>query len=310
MEIAVEGAPTRRRCAVLVACHDRRDVTLAGLAALEVATRGPVARDVDWQVLLVDDGSQDGTAEAVASRFPGVEILRGDGSLFWNGATRLAFETALRRDPDFFLWLNDDTTLDPDGLDRLLSTWRAARERSGGRVVVAGATRDPSTGGTSYGGLFRPHAWDPLRFDILPASEAPVACSTFNGNCVLVPREVAALVGTNDAVFRHGLGDFDYGLRCASAGCELLVAPGTVGTCRRNRQPWRDRGLPLGRRWAALVSPKGLPLREWWVYARRHGGRLWPVFFIAPYLSLARSSPTVHEDARAAARTRTAVPRR
>ncbi|MFM7143456.1 MAG: glycosyltransferase family 2 protein, partial [Alphaproteobacteria bacterium] len=273
---------------------DRCDVTLAGLSAFEAAARGPVARDVDWRVLLVDDGSRDGTAEAVAARFPAVEILRGDGSLYWNGATRLAFETARRRDPDFFLWLNDDTTLDPDGLDRLLATWRDARDRCAGRVVVVGATRDPSTGLATYGGLVRVSRWDPLRFAVLPVSAEPVACSTFNGNCVLIPREVAALVGTNDASFRHGLGDFDYGLRCAAAGCELIVAPGTVGACRRTRAPWRDPDLPVGRRWAALLSDKGLPPRAWGRYARRHGGPLWPLFFLAPYLSLARSAPSRH----------------
>lgn len=294
MVVDTPPGPARPRCAALVACRDRREVTLEGLAALEAAARHPGASDVDWQVVLVDDGSRDGTAEAVARRFPAARILRGDGSLYWNGATRLAFETARYEDPEFFLWLNDDLRLDPDGLARLLSTWREIDADRRARTVVVGAARDPSTGKVSYGGLGRPRAWDPLRLAVLPESDRPVRCATFNGNCVLIPREVAALVGTNDRAFRHGLGDFDYGLRCARAGCDLLVSPGTVGTCRRGLPPWRDAELPLARRWAALASATGLPFREWGTFARRHGGMLWPLFFFAPYLTLARSGPAVH----------------
>lgn len=292
--MAPEAASGRLRCAVLVACHDRRETTLAGLEALEAASSAPGAESVDWQVVLVDDGSLDGTSEAVALRFPGIRILRGDGRLFWNGATRLAFETALRDSPDLFLWLNDDVRLDPDGLSRLLSTWRERHRARGAKTVVVGAVRDPGTGRVTYGGLVQPRRWDPLRLAILPQSDESARCTTFNGNCVLIPREVAATVGTNDAAFRHGLGDFDYGLRCAAAGCDLVVAAGTVGTCPRDLPAWRDASLSLRRRWAALTSAKGLPFREWRRFARRHGGPAWPLLFVAPYLSLARSRPDVH----------------
>jgi hypothetical protein len=45
--------------------------------------------------------SSDGTSEAVCEAFPQASILRGQGSLFWNGGMRVAFEAAMQRDRAF-----------------------------------------------------------------------------------------------------------------------------------------------------------------------------------------------------------------
>ncbi len=111
--------PTFRRLGALLACHNRRTSTLACLAAL-FAQKG--TDDVDLQVILLDDGSTDGTAEAVRGRFPAVEVLHGDGELFWGGGMRRAFAVGLARSLDAYLWLNDDTLLDPGALASLLET--------------------------------------------------------------------------------------------------------------------------------------------------------------------------------------------
>lgn len=267
-----DRAATRPRIAVLATSHDRREVTLASLAALH-----DQEVDADLDVVLVDAGSSDGTAAAVRERFPSAHVDEAGPELYWNAGMRRAWELARQRDPvpDAYLWLNDDTILDRDAVARLLAVWRDA-----GEAIVAGATRDPDTGALTYGGVRREHAGRPLRFSRVEPGDAPVEVETINGNCVLVPATVAERVGNLDARFTHGMGDFDYGLRARCRGVTVLLAPGTVGTCAANPPSVRDAAAELRH----LRSPKGLPPREWRAFARRWAGPLWPVYFVSPYL--------------------------
>ena len=118
--------------------------------------------------------------------------------------------------------------------------------------------------------------------------DMPQQCSTMNGNCVLIPRKVRELVGELDAAFVHGAGDFDYGLRAASRGCSIWIAPGVLGECRvnGNTRPWLAAGLSLTERFRYVASPKGLPFKPWLVFTKRHMGLLWPVYWGYPYLKL------------------------
>src|SRR5262245_41763769 len=105
---------TSIRVAVLVTCHNRKPKTLGSLAALYGQQ---LEEGVQLDVFLVDDGSSDGTSEAVAVRFPAVHITRGSGDLYWVGGMRAAYEAASRADYDYHLWLNDDTILYPTAIN-------------------------------------------------------------------------------------------------------------------------------------------------------------------------------------------------
>ena len=114
---------------------------------------------------------------------------------------------------------------------------------------------------------------------------SPQRCDTFFGNCVLVPAEVAKLVGNLDPVFAHTFGDIDYGFRATKLGCTIWVAPGYIGECSRNPVggTWEDHKLPLKQRWEKMRGPKGLPPREWSVILRRQARLLWPLYLAIPY---------------------------
>jgi len=71
--------------AVLITCFNRKAKTLESLRLLFAQDLPP---DVSLQVYLVDDGSTDGTGEAIAQTYPQVTILSGTGSLFWNGGMK------------------------------------------------------------------------------------------------------------------------------------------------------------------------------------------------------------------------------
>lgn len=271
------------RVTVLLTAFNRREETLRCLERLEAQGRDAGAR---LSVVLVDDGSTDGTTAAVEARFPSVRLVAGSGELYWNGGMRLAFETAAPDDPDYFLLLNDDTHLLPGALTSMLATHRRIEAQEGRPCLVAGATRDPHTGRQSYGGLRRGGWLTPGRIRLIPPGEVVQRCDTVNGNCVLVSREVFRRVGLLDVAFTHVMGDLDYGFRAGLRGCVVVVAPGYVGECAANPGlgSWAKGRYGFLERWRRLVGPKGLPPREWLTFTSRHFGPLWVASFVWPYL--------------------------
>jgi GT2 family glycosyltransferase len=120
-------------------CHNRRKTTLNC--------------DHELSVFLVDDGSTDGTTDAVIAEFPDVTIIAGNGRLYWGGGMQLAFNAAAHHDLDLHLWLNDDVELDRDAISQLLTTYEQVRRQTAGPVIVAGAVLDPVDRSTTYSGL-------------------------------------------------------------------------------------------------------------------------------------------------------------
>ena len=265
--------------AVLMTCHNRRDVTLACLEAL-------YQQNVDFAVYLVDDGSTDGTAEAVKNLYPSVEVLQGDGSLFWVGGMRLAFGRALDAKHPYYLWLNDDTLLEPDCIQRLLETHRWLAAQGDREAIVVGSVKDPASGMQTYGGRTRPTRWYSFKFETVEAAEWPQKCDTMQGNVVLIPYAVAVKVGNVDAAFVHNLGDLDYGLRAGQAGCSVWVAPGFAATCSQNSVSgsWVDLDLSVWQRLQKVLHIKGFPMKAWMIYLSRHAGPLWFIYFPLPYI--------------------------
>jgi GT2 family glycosyltransferase len=238
---------------------------------------------------LTDDGSTDGTSEAVGARFPQVKILTGDGNLYWNGGMRVAFAEAMKGGFDYYLWLNDDTTLHRNALAHLLAAYQSATAFYDKNAIIVGSTCDSGTNEVSYGGWNSVSRVKRSKFKrVLPDVNGLMECDSMNGNCVLIPGCVAERVGNLDPVFTHSMGDIDYGLRARMMGVRNWVAPGFVGVCESNagKGLWVDKSLSYGERWKKLLGPKGLPLHEWYIFTRRHAGVIWPLVWASPYFKL------------------------
>jgi GT2 family glycosyltransferase len=238
---------------------------------------------VTLDLFVLDDASSDGTGEQIAEQFPEATLLHGNGRLYWNGGMRRAFAAAIAGDYDYYLWMNDDTRLDDGALAVLLDTERRLRAGGEEAVIVAGSTRHPETGELTYGGVVQPYRWRPLKSVLVEPGDEPRPCHTMNGNATLISRAVVSRVGNIDPAFVQQMGDFDYGLRARAAGCSVWIAPGTVGTCASHprRRPGEQ---PLGDDLRRLWSLKELSPGPWAVYSRRWAGRLWPVYWLSPYV--------------------------
>lgn len=271
------------RIAVLMTSFNRRKLTLSCLVSL---FRQEDVEDIKLTVFLVDDGCTDGTGDAVRTQFPQVRVLQGDGTLFWNGGMRLAFDAAMTEGFDGYVLLNDDSVLYDDAVQRVVACARA-QLAIGRAAIVVGSTRSPLTGERTYGGFVKRTRGLALWFDpVIPHSSEPLACDTMNGNVVFIPAQIAAVTGNLEERFRHHFGDIDYGLRAKRAGFQVVVAPGYAGECSQNTTAgsWRDASVPIAKRWKILLSSKHLLVREWLLFTRRHYGWRWIHYAASPYL--------------------------
>lgn len=198
------------RIAVLLTCHNRREITLK---CLESFFHQVLPKNTIFTVYLLDDGSTDGTGDAVRQQFSSVNVIEGSGNLYWCGGMRAAWNVAMKLDFDFYLWLNDDTILLSDALATLLGAVNAVKEKSNKcNAIIVGSTCNAATGAHTYGGCIqvRKKGFD---FKPIAPSGSLEPCDTFNGNCVLVSRAAFRELGNISPEFTHAIGDTDYGLR-------------------------------------------------------------------------------------------------
>jgi GT2 family glycosyltransferase len=252
--------------AVLLTCHNRKAKTLECLSALYVSEL-PVGTQI--KVFLVDDGSTDGTSEAVSKFYPDVFIVQGSGSLYWNRGMYLAWKTAVSHAKyDFYLWLNDDTILTSSGLCEMIDC--AVLTENGTNSIICGAICSSENQAFSYGGA------TVEGLPIEPNGEIQ-NCYKINGNCVLISKDVYEKIGNLDPIYPHAIGDHDYGLRAIKANVKVLTTRSYVAYCERNaRLPnWCYPETPILERFKSLYSPLGNSHPKYFfIYEKRHFGIL------------------------------------
>ena len=217
---------------IIVIAHDVRDEVLACLDSVERhATPARV------ETILVDNDSSDGTAEAVAARFPSTQIVRrprNEGVVARNHGLRRATAPLL-------MFLDSDATLTPGTLAELVSFLRAHPDVGlvgpklvypDGRLQLSARRFPPLTLP-----LRRRPPLNRLLADSrgvrrhLMADDPPAAAREVEyvlGACQLFTREAQQAAGEIDSHIWFGPDDADWCLRIREAGYRVAYYPGAT----------------------------------------------------------------------------------
>jgi len=269
----------KKEIAILLTSYNRREKTLQ---CLKLLCTNKLPKNYAITIFLVDDGSTDGTSEAIQKQFPTVQLIKGNGTLFWNQGMRLAWKTATAfKNYDFYIWLNDDTFLEENALKILFNCYTEAFKQDRKEAIIVGACKTDSTKNKfSYGGRT-------TKGIVIPNGKLQ-QCTYINGNIVLIPASVYKVLGNLSSNYTHAMGDFDYGLRALQQNINCYTTQKYIAICELNSAiaEWCNPKISLKHRWKSLHSPKGLNIKEYTTFRKQHWKTLWVLFVVKAYLKM------------------------
>lgn len=238
--------------ATILTVHNRRQKTLSCLSHLFAALdeyNNRQTEAIDLTVYMTDDGCTDGTPEAVSEAFPhrAITILQGDGSLFWAGGMRRAWQTAIDSGTpcDYYLLLNDDTNVMANVFDELFAADRYCMAHYGKKGVYSGITCSPADKAvTTYGGVVFANKTKGRQIILQPTGTPQMADMT-NANILLVPPSVVREIGIFHEGYQHACADYDYSSQARKRGIPVLVTANTCGECECDHDTQKEEILRL-----------------------------------------------------------------
>lgn len=219
---------TKISIALLIPVHNGLSFTSKCLNGLNALLTGRALSDLKFNVIVIDDGSNDGTEEWIKSESPQTIILKGNGNLWWSGGinegTRYAIDIL---NADYLLWWNNDITPAPDyfnNLEKILTT--NPPDVAGSKIYYA---HDPQLV-WSMGGIFDTRSGrkfmtgmnqkDSAVFDQIHKAD------WLPGMGTVLHRSVIEKIGMlDDKTFPQYHGDSDFTFRAKLAGYDIVVFP-------------------------------------------------------------------------------------
>lgn len=192
-------------------------------------------------VVVVDNASNDGSAGAVAQRFPSIELIRNTDNV---GFARAANQGMARASTTYVVLLNPDTDATPALLDVMVAylevhqeVWAIAPRLVGsdGKVqtMAAGFAPTPWRALLYFLGASYLLPWPSAGFSVSPNINRPVDVDWLSGACLMVRRDVIDRVGPLDGSFFMYGEDMDWCRRMRAAGGRLvLLADHDLGHAR------------------------------------------------------------------------------
>lgn len=193
-----------------------------------------------WQteVFVVDNASDDGSAQAVRDEFPEVRVIENDRNLGFASANNVALKFACGR---YCLLLNSDTLVPEGTFDELITVMDSRGKTAVCSPLLLNADATPQICWAKFPGLRSEltgrldRSQSPYPLETFPQAEARAAMRPFpvdwvGGACFLVRRRAMQQVGLLDERFFMFGEEVEWCHRFARHGWQVLMVPGVTVT--------------------------------------------------------------------------------
>lgn len=196
----------------------------------------------NFEIVLIDNGSSDGTEEYVKKAYPGVRILRSETNLFYSGGFNLGLNYAFdSQQADYALITNNDVKADRHLISALVEA--AEEDKSRGFIIGKVYYYDQTDTFQTVGKKADPIMWngghigkgekDTGQFD------TPSEREWCDDIYWLVSRRLYTVTGGYDTEFAFQAEDFDWEVRAKKAGFSIYYTP--------QAKLWHKESVTLGK---------------------------------------------------------------
>lgn len=228
---------------IVTPVYNRKEFTRNYLQALSKQTVK------DFKVVIVDDGSKDGTADMIEQEFPKVILLKGKGDLWWAEATNIGVKYAMEEGADYIMTLNDDTVPQEDYMEKMIY-WMQKKPD----VLIGALAIDNESGEIIYGGYcfqWNKHRYESILENLSSKDQVGLhEVNTFPGRGLLIPVKVFEDIGEYDSNnFPQTYADIDFSARAVRHGYKIycnydskikIYPEESEGVTLRQRKSWKN----------------------------------------------------------------------
>lgn len=213
-EVAMKVTNEKPMVYVLLPIHNRREITLAFIKNLQRQTCN------NYHLILIDDGSTDGTAEAAEKIIPNMTIIRGKGNWWWAGGLQQGHDWFVKNHisgANIVLIMNDDTAFDADFISiglQILQNNPSSLLTATGFNLKNGKSQD------SGGYILN---WRTLGFAETYKNDE-INCTSTRGLMTTV-QDYLDVGGFHPRLIPHYLSDLEFTMRAQKKGKKLIIHP-------------------------------------------------------------------------------------
>ena len=195
---------------ILLPVHNRREITRSFVQCLSAQTYS------DYHLILIDDGSKDGTEEMVRQYVPSLTVLRGGGNLWWAGSLQRGVNWLAENrtaDDALVLIINDDVHIPSNYLEQAVSVMKTKKS-----TLLLSRNRRSDNGEVKESGI---HAdLRALSFQVADVPEK-INCLSTRG-LFAYWKDIRHIGGFHPILLPHYLSDYEFTIRAhrKGFGCE------------------------------------------------------------------------------------------